>query len=277
LLNKLAVKRIIEEAILEDISGIDNTNDYLIDRNQTGEASVIFKEFGVVSGLEVFKWVFEALDEDILVEFKKEDGDIVQSGEEIIALRGKLITILKGERVALNFLQRMSGISTMAYTLSSLIEDHSVRIADTRKTTPGLRLLEKYAVKMGGGYNHRYGLSDAVMIKDNHIKAVGSISEAVKRARSEAPHTATIEVEVETLDQLKEAMKAKADIIMLDNMSLEDMRMAVSIAGERAVLEASGNVSEENIVNIAQTGVDVISVGALTHSAKSVDISLNIV
>lgn len=277
MLNKLAVKKIIEISLLEDINGIDITNDYLIDRDQIGQASVIFKEFGVVSGLDVFKWVFEALDEEIEIEFKKEEGDIVQSGEEVAIVRGKLLTILKGERVSLNFLQRMSGISTMAYTLSSLVEDHTVRIADTRKTTPGLRLLEKYAVKTGGGYNHRYNLCDAVMIKDNHIKAIGSIGEAVKRARSEVPHTTTIEVEVESLEQLKEALKAKVDIIMLDNMSLEDMRMAVSIVGDRAVIEASGNISEENIVNIAQTGVDVISVGALTHSAKSVDISLNIV
>jgi nicotinate-nucleotide pyrophosphorylase (carboxylating) len=277
MLNKLAVNKIIETAILEDINGIDNTNDYLLDRESMGEASVIFKEFGIVSGLDVLKWVFEMVDEEIEVEFKKSDGDIVQSGEEVAVIRGRLISILKGERVALNFLQRMSGISTMGYTLSSLVEDYPVRISDTRKTTPGLRLLEKYAVKISGCYNHRYSLSDSVMIKDNHIKAVGSIEEAVKRVRAEVSHTITVEVEVESLDQLKEALKAKADIIMLDNMTLEDMRMAVSINKGRAVLEASGNISEENIVNIAQTGVDIISVGALTHSAKSIDISLNIV
>lgn len=277
MLNKLAVNKIIETAILEDINGIDNTNDYLLDRESMGEASVIFKEFGIVSGLDVLKWVFEMVDEEIEVEFKKSDGDIVQSGEEVAVIKGRLISILKGERVALNFLQRMSGISTMGYTLSSLVEDYTVRISDTRKTTPGLRLLEKYAVKISGCYNHRYSLSDSVMIKDNHIKAVGSIEEAVKRVRAEVSHTITVEVEVESLDQLKEALKAKADIIMLDNMMLEDMRMAVSINKGRAVLEASGNISEENIVNIAQTGVDIISVGALTHSAKSIDISLNIV
>ncbi|OHW61561.1 putative nicotinate-nucleotide pyrophosphorylase [Andreesenia angusta] len=277
MLNKLAVNKIIEVAILEDINGIDNTNDYLLDRESMGEASVIFKEFGIVSGLDVLKWVFEMVDEEIEVEFKKSDGDIVQSGEEVAVIKGRLISILKGERVALNFLQRMSGISTMGYTLSSLVEDYPVRISDTRKTTPGLRLLEKYAVKISGCYNHRYSLSDSVMIKDNHIKAVGSIEEAVKRVRAEVSHTITVEVEVESLDQLKEALKAKADIIMLDNMTLEDMRMAVSINKGRAVLEASGNISEENIVNIAQTGVDIISVGALTHSAKSIDISLNIV
>lgn len=277
MLNKLAVNKIIETAILEDINGIDNTNDYLLDRESMGEASVIFKEFGIVSGLDVLKWVFEMVDEEIEVEFKKSDGDIVQSGEEVAVIKGRLISILKGERVALNFLQRMSGISTMGYALSSLVEDYTVRISDTRKTTPGLRLLEKYAVKISGCYNHRYSLSDSVMIKDNHIKAVGSIEEAVKRVRAEVSHTITVEVEVESLDQLKEALKAKADIIMLDNMTLEDMRMAVSINKGRAVLEASGNISEENIVNIAQTGVDIISVGALTHSAKSIDISLNIV
>lgn len=277
MLNKIAVNKIIEMAILEDINGIDNTNDYLLDRESMGEASVIFKEFGIVSGLDVLKWVFEMVDEEIEVEFKKSDGDIVQSGEEVAVIKGRLISILKGERVALNFLQRMSGISTMGYTLSSLVEDYPVRISDTRKTTPGLRLLEKYAVKISGCYNHRYSLSDSVMIKDNHIKAVGSIEEAVKRVRAEVSHTITVEVEVESLDQLKEALKEKADIIMLDNMTLEDMRMAVSINKGRAVLEASGNISEENIVNIAQTGVDIISVGALTHSAKSIDISLNIV
>lgn len=277
MLNKLAINKIIEIAILEDINGIDNTNDYLLDREQYGEASVEFKEFGVISGLDVFRWVFEMLDDELEIDFKKIDGDIVQSGEVVAVVRGRLISILKGERVALNFLQRMSGISTMGYTLSSLVEDHSVRISDTRKTTPGLRLLEKYAVKISGCYNHRYSLSDSVMIKDNHIKAVGSIEEAVKRVRNEISHTITVEVEVETLDQLKEALKAKADIIMLDNMTLEDMRMAVSINKGRAVLEASGNISEENIVNIAQTGIDIISVGALTHSAKSIDISLNIV
>lgn len=277
MLNKIAVNKIIEMAILEDINGIDNTNDYLLDRESMGEASVIFKEFGIVSGLDVLKWVFEMVDEEIEVEFKKSDGDIVQSGEEVAVIKGRLISILKGERVALNFLQRMSGISTMGYTLSSLVEDYPVRISDTRKTTPGLRLLEKYAVKISGCYNHRYSLSDSVMIKDNHIKAVGSIEEAVKRVRAEVSHTITVEVEVESLDQLKEALKAKADIIMLDNMTLDDMRMAVSINKGRAVLEASGNISEENIVNIAQTGVDIISVGALTHSAKSIDISLNIV
>ena len=277
MLNKLAVNKIIEMAILEDINGIDNTNDYLLDRESTGEASVIFKEFGIVSGLDVLKWVFEMVNEEIEVELKKSDGDIGQGGEEVAVIKGRLISILKGERVALNFIQRMSGISTMGYTLSSLVEDYPVRISDTRKTTPGLRLLEKYAVKISGCYNHRYSLSDSVMIKDNHIKAVGSIEEAVKRVRAEVSHTITVEVEVESLDQLKEALKAKADIIMLDNMTLEDMRMAVSINKGRAVLEASGNISEENIVNIAQTGVDIISVGALTHSAKSIDISLNIV
>lgn len=277
MLNRLAVNKIIEMALLEDISGTDITNDYLIDRSITGVARVKFKEFGIVSGLDVFKWVFNMVDEDIAVQIKKQDGDIVQSGEEIIELRGRLISILKAERVALNFLQRMSGISTMAYRLSCLVADYPVRVVDTRKTTPGLRLIEKYAVKMGGCYNHRYNLSDAIMIKDNHIKAVGSITEAVKRARREAPHTSTIEVEVESFEQLQEALEVKANIIMLDNMSIEDMREAVKIADHRAIIEASGNMTEERIVEVAETGVDVISVGALTHSARSMDISLNIV
>lgn len=277
MLSKISVEELIRRAILEDISGIDNTNDYLIEEDSFSVARVKFKQRGILAGSDVFKWVFEILDPDVSVEFNKNDGKVVECGEEIAELRGRTLSILKGERVALNFLQRMSGISTLANEYASMLDGMGVRVVDTRKTTPGLRLLEKYAVKMGGCYNHRYNLSDAIMIKDNHIKAVGSIGEAVKRARREAPHTIRIEVEVENFDQLDEAIDSKADIIMLDNMSVEDMRRAASIVDGRAIVEASGNICIENIVEIAKTGVDVISVGALTHSAKSADISLNII
>lgn len=277
MLNKISVEEIIRRAILEDISGIDNTNDYLIGAEEESIASLSFKQRGILSGSDVFKWVFEMLDSEVRVEFNRHDGEVVEHGEQVAELRGKALSILKGERVALNFLQRMSGIATLSNQYASMVEGMGVRVVDTRKTTPGLRLLEKYAVKTGGCYNHRYNLSDAIMIKDNHIRAVGSIGEAVKRARRDAPHTIRIEVEVETFEQLDEAIDSKADIIMLDNMSIGDMEKAVAIIGGRAIVEASGNVSLENIVEIAGTGVDVISVGALTHSAKSADISLNII
>lgn len=277
MLNQIIIDEIIKNALTEDMNYGDITTDALIEENSTALAIITAKQAGVIAGLSVANRVFELLDNNISFQALKSDGDVIQEGEKIAEIKGRTRAILKGERLALNLLQRMSGIATKAREYSELIKGTGTRIADTRKTTPGLRILEKYAVRMGGCHNHRFNLSDAVMIKDNHIKAAGGISKAVKKIRMTLSHTVKIEVEVESLEQLEEAIAARADIIMLDNMDIETMKRAVEINKGRAILEASGNITSERINEISAIGVDVISVGALTHSVKALDISLNII
>jgi len=277
LLNQIIIDEIIKNALIEDMNYGDITTDTLIEENGTSLAVITAKQAGVVVGLSVAGRVFEMLDSDISFQALKSDGDTIQKGEMIAKIKGKTRAILKGERLALNLLQRMSGIATKAREYSELVKGTGTRIADTRKTTPSLRILEKYAVRMGGCHNHRFNLSDAVMIKDNHIEAVGGIAKAIKKVRMTVSHTVKIEVEVQSLEQLEEAIAAKADIIMLDNMDVDTMKKAVEINNGRAVLEASGNITSERIKEISAIGVDIISVGALTHSVKALDISLNII
>ncbi|QZY55007.1 carboxylating nicotinate-nucleotide diphosphorylase [Crassaminicella profunda] len=275
--NKFLVEKIIKNALIEDMNYGDTTTDLLIDDASFSEAYMIAKETGVVAGLLVAESVFKLLDENISFKVLKKDGTLVKKGEKIAEIKGSTKNILKGERLALNLLQRMSGIASASRRYADLVKEYQTRVVDTRKTTPNLRILEKYAVRVGGCYNHRFNLSDAVMIKDNHIKAVGSIKKAVERIRENIPHTTKIEVEVTSLKELEEALKARADIIMLDNMDLETMKRAVESTKGRAILEASGNITLERIKDIAKIGVDVISVGALTHSVKAMDISLLII
>jgi nicotinate-nucleotide pyrophosphorylase (carboxylating) len=276
MVNKFLLEDFIKDAIIEDLNNGDVTTDYLISDRHISSARMTAKASGVVSGFFAAEKVFKMIDEEITFHPLVDEGAIVKAGDDILELHGKTKSILKGERLALNFMQRLSGISTLTNQLSTLVKDYDVRIVDTRKTTPNLRFLEKAAVKIGGGHNHRFNLSDAVMIKDNHIIAAGGITLAVKKIRENISHTTKIEVEVQDLKMLKEALEVKADIIMLDNMSCETMKEAVKINNGQSILEASGGITEETIVEVAKTGVDVISVGALTHSYKSLDISLNI-
>lgn len=277
MLSNYKMDPIILRGLDEDISYIDITSDVLLSAAAKSVAEMKTKVAGVIAGLHVAKRVFELVDDSLEVEVLIEDGSYVESETIIFRVSGSSRSILKGERVALNLLQRMSGIATMSFRYSEEVKDYKLRVVDTRKTTPGIRILEKYAVKMGGCSNHRFNLSDAVMIKDNHIKAVGSITEAVTIAKKEIPHTTKIEVEVESLEQLKEALTVKADIIMLDNMSNDMMAEAVNINNGQAILEASGNITIERIKSIAEIGIDVVSIGALTHSVMAFDISMNIV
>lgn len=235
---------------------------------------LICKQDGIVAGLEVFRRVFELLDADTTAEFFCSDGDEVKEGQLMGKVRGDIRVLLSGERVALNYLQRMSGIATYTHSVAELLKGSRTKLLDTRKTTPNMRIFEKYAVRVGGGYNHRYNLSDGVLLKDNHIGAAGGVAQAVKMARDYAPFVRKIEVEVENLDMVREAVDAGADIIMLDNMSPDEMREAVRIIGGRAETECSGNVTKENIARLTELGVDYISSGALTHSASILDISM---
>ena len=266
------IKRVLEE----DIGYGDITTQSLIPAGQMSRGLFIAKSPGVVAGIQVSEAVFRQLDSEIKFEVFRDDGEVVLPGDVIAVVQGRTRALLTGERTALNFLQRLSGIATKTRRVVELIKDSSAQLVDTRKTTPGLRVLEKYAVSVGGAHNHRFGLFDGVMIKDNHIQAVGNIGEAVAMARQKVPHTVKIEVEVEDLAQLTEAVEAGADIIMLDNMGVEEMAAAVSIVGARALLEASGGINENNIAEVAGTGIDYISMGALTHSATSLDISLDL-
>lgn len=277
MLSNYKIDPIIIRGLDEDISYIDITSDILLSNDSINVSEMITKESGVIAGINIAKRVFELVDDTLVVEVLVEDGTFVENRTKILRISGSSRSILKGERVALNFLQRMSGIATMSFEYSSKVKDYKLKVADTRKTTPGLRILEKYAVKMGGCSNHRFNLSDAVMIKDNHIKAVGSITKAVTIARENISHTTKIEVEVENLIQLKEALLIKADIIMLDNMTTELMKEAVEINNGQAILEASGNITISRIKEIAEIGIDVVSVGALTNSVIRFDISLNII
>ena len=275
-LNKIYVDNLIKTALLEDINYCDVTTDYLIPAEQMGEGKFVAKADGVVCGVDVALRVFEMLDEDVKYEVLKKDGDEVKKGDEILRLSGKTAALLKGERTALNLIQHMSGIATAAHTAMKLVEGTNATIADTRKTLPGMRPLQKYAVMTGGAKNHRYNLSDAAMLKDNHIDAAGGITNAITKLRSKIGHMTKIEVETRNLDELREALDAKADIIMLDNMSPELMKQAVQITNGRAVLEASGGITNETIRAVAESGVDIISIGALTHSVKAFDISMYI-
>ncbi|NLD47535.1 MAG: carboxylating nicotinate-nucleotide diphosphorylase [Clostridiaceae bacterium] len=270
------IDRIIVNAIREDIPSGDITTDNIIDENARSKAYMIAKDTGVIAGLDVAKRVFELLDDSTVFEKMVQDGQVVKYGDIIAKIEGNTRALLKGERTALNLLQRMSGIATRTKKLTDIIKNTKARLVDTRKTTPGLRVLEKYAVRAGGGYNHRYCLSDGVLIKDNHIKAAGSLTKAIELVREKIPHTIKIEVETENIEQVREALNGKADIIMLDNMGLDKIKEAVKIIDGKALSEVSGNVSIENINDIACTGVDIISVGGLTHSVIAFDISMKI-
>ncbi len=271
---KLNADNLILQALKEDITGEDITTNSVMPHFQMGEVELICKEDGVIAGLEVFRRVFQLLDEKTEVTFSCQDGDRVKKGERLGLLHGDIRVLLSGERTALNFLQRMSGIATYTRSIADLLTGSKTKLLDTRKTTPNMRVFEKYAVKVGGGYNHRYNLSDGILLKDNHIGAAGGVKEAVRMAKEYAPFVRKIEVEVENLDMLKEALEAGADIIMLDNMSVEDMREAVKLTAGRAETECSGNVTKENVSRLADIGVDYISSGALTHSAPILDLSL---
>ncbi len=268
------VDDIIKTALKEDINYIDSTTDLLISPKDESEAYFIAKADGVVAGLEIALRVFKLVDSDIKIFCHTEDGNKVRKGDILAEFKGNTRALLKGERTALNILQHMSGIATYTNKCVELVEGTNASICDTRKTLPGLRPLQKYAVVMGGGKNHRYNLTDAAMLKDNHIDAYGGIANAVKALRERAGHMLKIEVEVRNFDELREALSVNADVIMLDNMSPADMKKAVEITAGRAKLEASGNVTLENIRSVAESGVDIISLGALTHSVTAFDISM---
>ena len=271
---KLNMDRYLLLALEEDITSEDVSANVVMDQPCLGEVELICKQSGVLAGLQVFSRVFELLDERFTMESFCADGDRVEPGQRLALLRGDIRALLSGERTALNFLQRMSGIATHTAELVSLLQGSGITLLDTRKTTPNLRIFEKYAVTVGGSTNHRYNLSDGVMLKDNHIGAAGGIKPAVARARAYAPFVRKIEVETETLEQVREAVEAGADIIMLDNMDPDTMKEAVALIAGRAQTECSGNVTAENIAQLRDIGVDYISSGALTHSSPILDLSL---
>ena len=271
---KLNADDLILSALKEDITCEDITTNSVMPDYKLGEVELICKEDGVIAGLEVFKRVFTLLDENTEVTFNCKDGDRVTKGQKLGIVKGDIRVLLSGERTALNYLQRMSGIATYTRKIADLLEGSNTKLLDTRKTTPNMRVFEKYAVKVGGGHNHRYNLSDAILLKDNHIGAAGGVKEAVKMAKEYASFVCKVEVEVENLDMLKEALEAGADIIMLDNMSVEDMKEAVRLTQGKAVTECSGNVTKENVARLVDIGVDYISSGALTHSSPILDLSL---
>lgn len=271
---KLHVDELIMMALKEDISSEDVSTNSVMREAVAGSVDLICKQDGIIAGLGVFKRVFELLDENVQIEFKCKDGDKVTSGQLMAVVKGDIRALLSGERVALNYLQRMSGIATYTNQVAELLKGSKTKLLDTRKTTPNNRIFEKYAVTVGGGYNHRYNLSDGVLLKDNHIGAAGSVAKAVQMAKQYAPFVRKIEVEVENLKMVKEAVEAGADIIMLDNMTAEEMKEAIKIIDGRAETECSGNVTKENIERIINLGVDYVSSGALTHSAPIMDISL---
>ena len=271
---KLNADKFILLALQEDITSEDITTNSVMREYQLGEVELICKEDGVIAGLDVFKRVFELLDEKTEVTFNCADVDEVKNGQKLGVVRGDIRVLLSGERTALNYLQRMSGIATYTRNIANLLKGSKTKLLDTRKTTPGMRIFEKYAVKVGGGYNHRYNLSDGILLKDNHIGAAGGVKEAVMMAKEYAPFVRKIEIEVESLDMLKEALEAGADIIMLDNMSVEDMKQAVKLTAGKAETECSGNVTKENVARLIDIGVDYISSGALTHSSPILDLSL---
>lgn len=270
----LNVDQLLMSALREDITSEDITTNAIIREEKLGQVQLICKEDGVLAGLDVYKRVFELIDDEAVLETSFKDGDEVHNGDVIAVLKADVRAILSGERVALNYLQRMSGVATHTRKIVKLLEGSNITLLDTRKTTPNNRIFEKYAVKVGGGSNHRYNLSDGILIKDNHIDAAGSITEAVRLAREYAPFVRKIEVEVENMDMLKEALEAGADIIMLDNMSVDEMKEAVKIIDGRAQTECSGNVTKEKVKDLKDVGVDFVSCGALTHSSPVLDYSM---
>ena len=271
---KLNADKLIMMALQEDITSEDVSTNAVMPKAQKGKVDLICKQDGIIAGLDVYARVFTLLDDSTEVEFFCKDGDEVKSGQLMGVVTGDIRVLLSGERVALNYLQRMSGIATYTHEVAELLKGSKTTLLDTRKTTPNCRIFEKYAVRVGGGSNHRYNLSDGVLLKDNHIGAAGSISNAVRMAKEYAPFVRKIEVEVETLDQVKEAVEAGADIIMLDNMTTDQMRAAIDLIDGRAETECSGNVTKENIESLISLGVDYISSGALTHSSPIMDISM---
>ena len=271
---KLNADRLIRMALEEDITSEDITTNSVMRKKQMGEVQLLCKETGVIAGIWVFERVFTLLDENTETEFYVKDGDKVEKGQLLGLVKGDIRVLLSGERTALNYLQRMSGIATYTSQIADLLKGSRTKLLDTRKTTPNMRIFEKYAVKTGGGYNHRYNLSDGILLKDNHIGAAGSVKKAVEMAREYAPFVRKIEVETENLDMVKEALEAGADIIMLDTMTPEMMKEAVALIDGRAQTECSGNVTKENIEKLVSIGVDYISSGALTHSAPILDLSL---
>ena len=272
--NEINADELIIRALKEDITSEDVTTNAVMREKVLGTVELIAKADGVICGLWVFERTFKILDNDTRVEFKVKDGDSIKKGQLLAVVTGDIRVLLSGERVALNFLQRMSGIATYTAQMVKLLEGSRTKLLDTRKTTPNMRLFEKYAVTVGGGCNHRYNLSDGILLKDNHIGAAGSVKKAVQLAREYAPFVRKIEVEVENLEMCREALEAGADIIMLDNMSVEDMKKAVEMIDGRAVTECSGNVTKDTVKNIIETGVDFVSSGALTHSAPILDLSM---
>ena len=271
---KLNADRLIRMALEEDITSEDITTNSVMREKQLGEVQLLCKETGIIAGIWVFERVFTLLDENTETEFYVKDGDKVEKGQLLGIVKGDIRVLLSGERTALNYRQRMSGIATYTRQIADLLKGSKTKLLDTRKTTPNMRIFEKYAVKTGGGYNHRYNLSDGILLKDNHIGAAGSVRKAVEMAREYAPFVRKIEVETENLDMVKEALEAGADIIMLDNMSPEMMKEAVALIDGKAQTECSGNVTKENIERLISIGVDYISSGALTHSAPILDLSL---
>ncbi|MGD9334065.1 MAG: carboxylating nicotinate-nucleotide diphosphorylase [Desulfobacterales bacterium] len=271
-----STQHLITIALKEDIGSGDITTDNLVDPNLEGKGVIIAKEPLVIAGLDVAGQVFKHLNDNVIFVPAYVDGDLVKEGEIIATVKGKLRALLSGERTALNFLQRLSGIATCVRSYVDELKNKRVRLVDTRKTTPGWRVLEKYAVTMGGAYNHRMGLYDGVLIKDNHIAAFGDIKKAVDRIRTRVSHLIKIEVEVSTLEQVKDALRAGADVIMLDNMSIGQIKKAVAFIDEKALVEVSGNITRSGLKFLADAGVDIISVGALTHSAGCVDMSMRI-
>ena len=271
---KLNVDPLILSALKEDITSEDVSTNSVMPHPQAGEVDLICKEDGIICGLQIFERVFTLLDEKTTVEFFVQDGEKVKKGQLMARVYGDIRTLLCGERTALNYLQRMSGIATYTHSVAELLAGTGIKLLDTRKTTPNNRIFEKYAVRTGGGNNHRYNLSDGVLLKDNHIGAAGGVKEAIAAAKAYAPFVRKIEVEVETLEMVKDAVEAGADIIMLDNMDTETLREAVALIDKRAEIEVSGNVTKENIKRLVDLGVDYVSSGALTHSAPIMDISL---
>ena len=271
---KMQADKLIRMALQEDITSEDVSTNAVMRSAVKGTVDLIAKEDGIIAGLDVYARVFQILDEKTEISFNFKDGDAVKKGDLLGTVTGDIRVLLSGERVALNYLQRMSGIATYTKQVSKLLEGSKVTLLDTRKTTPNCRVFEKYAVRVGGGQNHRYNLSDGVLLKDNHIGAAGSVAKAVAMAKEYAPFVRKIEIEVETMEQVKEAVEAGADIIMLDNMTPEMMKEAVELIAGRAQTECSGNITKENIAKILETGVDFVSSGALTHSAPILDISM---
>jgi nicotinate-nucleotide pyrophosphorylase (carboxylating) len=271
-----STQHLIEIALKEDIGPGDITTDNLIDPQLKGKGIIIAKEALVVAGLNVAKQVFQFLDSEVIFSSEYDDGDFLKKGDTLANVDGRLRALLSGERTALNFLQHLSGISTLVRSYMSELSDKNIRLVDTRKTTPGWRVLEKYAVRVGGAYNHRIGLYDGVLIKDNHIAAFGGIKKAIDHIRTQISHLLKIEVEVSNLDQVKEALEANADVIMLDNMTIKQIKEATAFIDKRTVVELSGGITKGDLKSLADTGVDIISVGALTHSARCVDISMQI-